>query len=210
MNCEFYSVFLWKVVHTDINNMDHFCMKTKSSKHKRNNQLLYPDHLKYHNVNLIVIYKFFNLLSILYEIICHIRYLVWEKFASLYDFWQQSCFTAKYFFSNIQFYRIFGPFGRTVSIWWQYMKYDAEDSRQVTDYVLSLGLVHIKEHVWTVETCPTTILLPDCRIVWGTIRQMQKHCVFPQVVTLKQKYGYICYVICMLPLGVDLGGGGSF
>lgn len=76
MNCEFYSVFLWKVVHTDINNMDHFCMKTKSSKHKRNNQLLYPDHLKYHNVNLIVIYKFFNLLSILYEIICHIRYLV--------------------------------------------------------------------------------------------------------------------------------------
>ena len=32
--------------------------------------------------------------SILCEANCHIRYVVWGKFAYLYDFWQKSCCTA--------------------------------------------------------------------------------------------------------------------
>ena len=69
--------------------------------------------------------------------------------------------------------------------------------------IMSMWLVHIREHVWTIGTCPTTILLPDCRVVGGAIRSMLRHCVFPQVVVLKQKCGYSCH-------GIDLGGGGSF
>ena len=55
------------------------------------------------------------------------------------------------------------------------------------------------KHVWTIRTCPTTILLPDCRIVGSAIRQMQKHCVFSQAVALKQKCGHSCHGTCMLP-----------
>ena len=65
--------------------------------------------------------------------------------------------------------------------------------------ITSIWLVHIKEHVWTIRTCPTTIFLPDCRIIGGAIRQMQKYCAFPQVVVLQQKCAYSCHVTCMLP-----------
>ena len=64
--------------------------------------------------------------------------------------------------------------------------------------IMSMWLVHIKEHVWTVRTCPTTIFLSDCRIVGGAVRWMHKHCEFPQVVALKKKCGYSCHVTCML------------
>ena len=93
--------------------MNHFCMSVTVN-------LSYPDHPRYIITSTCnVIYMCFNMLSTLYETNCCIRYFVWEKFAYLWHFWQKSCCTSKYFFSNIHFHRIFGPFGRTVSTeWW--------------------------------------------------------------------------------------------
>ena len=48
---EFYGVFFWEVLHTAINIMNHYHMKTKISKHEHNRQLSYPDHSWYDNVN---------------------------------------------------------------------------------------------------------------------------------------------------------------
>ena len=106
---EFHRIFLWKVLHMAINIMDHFYMTTKFSKHEHVT-------INYHILIIqdiimstsIVIYKCFNLCSTLYEMNCHVRYFVWEKFAYLCDYWQKSCCTTKNFFSNVHFYHIFG------------------------------------------------------------------------------------------------------
>ena len=72
--------------------------------------------------------------------------------------------------------------------------------------VTSMWLVHIKEHVWTVGTCPTTILL----IIGGAIRQMQKHCAFSPGWCAEAEMWIQLPCHLYAPQRVDLGGGGSF
>ena len=73
--------------------------------------------------------------------------------------------------------------------------------------IMSMWLVHIKEHVWTVRTCPTSILLPDCMrcnkadaetlcISLGCRAEAEMWIQLP------------CHLYA--PQWVDLGGGGSF
>ena len=49
---EFFRVFLWKVLDTVINIIDHFCMIMKFSAHEACSELSYPDHSRRHNINL--------------------------------------------------------------------------------------------------------------------------------------------------------------
>ena len=60
--------------------------------------------------------------------------------------------------------------------------------------IRSMWLVHIKEHVWTIGTCPTAYFY----LIVGAVRGLQKHFALPQVVMLKQKFGYSCHVTCIL------------
>ena len=68
--------------------------------------------------------------------------------------------------------------------------------------IMSIWLVHIKEHVWTVGTCPTTILLSTvnmCECVWmAALKAVGKRGSVPLV---------DCGPVCSP--GVDLGEGGS-
>ena len=112
---EFYRIFLWKVLHMAINITDRFCMIMKFSKHENNSQLSYPDHSRYHNVNFHCNLQVF--------LICWVHYmklgLIWEKFPYSCGFWQKSCCTTKYFFTNIYILTVlFCLFGCTVSIGW--------------------------------------------------------------------------------------------
>ena len=60
--------------------------------------------------------------------------------------------------------------------------------------------VECKRTLWTVRTCPTTILLREAIILKECeIRRIQKQSAFPQVVALKQKCQCCYHVTCMLP-----------
>ena len=65
--------------------------------------------------------------------------------------------------------------------------------------IMSMWLVHIKEHMWTIGTCPTTVLLStmsECVYEWQHWRQL--------LLGICTK----CDVDLYAPQGVDLGEGG--
>ena len=66
--------------------------------------------------------------------------------------------------------------------------------------VMSMWLVHIKEHVWSVGTCPTTILLSMSRLMCEVLCWRAE---------LKKRYGLAWEADLYAPQGVDLGEGGS-
>ena len=75
--------------------------------------------------------------------------------------------------------------------------------------IMPMWLAHIKEHVWTVGICPTTILLPTrCNCVhkvWLCV------CKCATLKAEKDKKGTASYEMAdmYVPQEVDLGGGGS-
>ena len=64
---------------------------------------------------------------------------------------------------------------------------------------MSMWLVHIKEYVWTIRTCPTTVLL-------SAMSECASECCIERL-----NEGIASYEMAGLyaPQGVDLGGGGS-
>ena len=50
-----------------------------------------------------------------------------------------------------------------LSAWWKSRWWECSPTCKKAGVcaIMSIWLVHIKEHVWTVGTCPTTTLLPD-------------------------------------------------
>ena len=66
--------------------------------------------------------------------------------------------------------------------------------------VMSMWLVHIKEHVWSVGTCPTTVLLSMSRLMCKVLHWRAEW---------KKRYGLAWKANLYAPQGVDLGGGGS-
>ena len=78
--------------------------------------------------------------------------------------------------------------------------------------IMSTWLVHIKEYVWTIGACPTTILLPDLSCIVGM------HCIVgmcdkANVETMCCFHRLMCWIQLSGHLyalqGVDLGRGGS-
>ena len=86
-----------------IDTVDCFYVKMKFSEYEGNTQLSCPDHSGYHKVKLHCNWCVFNEFKTLYNMNCHIRYFVREKFAYLCNFWQKSSCTSKKFWSNIHF-----------------------------------------------------------------------------------------------------------
>ena len=67
------------------------------------------------------------------------------------------------------------------SVWWEC---SPTGKRAEVWAIMSMWLVH-KKNVWTVGTCLTAILLPDCRMRGRCIKAKCRNIAFPQVV-LKQ------------------------
>ena len=61
--------------------MGHFCMTMNFSKHEHNSKLPYPDHSRYHNVNLhcnLQVFLYVKYINMKLKFCC-IIYFVWEK-----------------------------------------------------------------------------------------------------------------------------------